>query len=78
MYMCLRDDGLLYEGGRPLVFEDVDEAHEALVAAGDEEAFVADIAPETIVQRLRETKIREVVYKPTGEPERVIELASLT
>ncbi len=66
VYMCLKDGGPLCAGDAPMVFDDIEDAEEALYDARDEEAIVAEIKLETVVHRLREAGIEHVHYQPAG------------
>jgi hypothetical protein len=71
-YMCLKDDAPLAHGEAPIVFEDAEEAFEAL--AGDEEAVVAELTTETIISKLEGGGIEELIYKPAYDPPRLVPL----
>ena len=66
VFMCLKDGGPLCERGAPLVFEDVEDAHDALRDARDEEGIVAEMDLGMVIRRLKEEGIGRVHYQPSG------------
>lgn len=80
LYMCMKDNGPLYQDDAPMVFEDVADAGDVLQEVG--EGFVAEIEPGVIVSRLRDAGIEQVYYQPSGlhlaEMRRVEEIKGAT
>ena len=70
LYMCMKDNGPLYQEEAPMVFEDVADAFDVMEGVGDGD--VVKIEPAMIVDRLRAGGIEQVYYQPSG-----LRLASL-
>ena len=64
LFMCLKDGGPLYQGDAPMVFEDPEDAADAVDGAG--EGVVAEIESATIVKKLRDAGITQIYYQPSG------------